>query len=107
MKNIEFLALAVATMNNALEPGSYAFRQKNPGLLRDECNGVRVFATWAGGFRSLVSDLGSADPSSTLRTAFEKYGLSRFEHEMLVYDFLARAFDKPVNRDTRLEEICA
>lgn len=104
MSKAELLALAVLTMNDALDPDSKAFKLRNPGLLSDE-NGLRSFPTWKGGYSALVVDVERLDQSQPIRKAFEKYGLAKVEHEFLVYDFLGRAIGREVNNDTRLMEI--
>ena len=64
MNKVEALALAIARGNGAFDPGTKAFNLLNAGLLRSyrpekqvdsEC--VRIFSTWAGGFKALVADI--------------------------------------------------
>jgi hypothetical protein len=103
LKDIEFLALAICTANNAYDPDSQAFKLRNPGLLRD-FNGFKTYSTWAGGFRALCDTL-KVEKSGTLRDIFPHYGLGKIEDEFLIYDFLTRATGIEVGLNTKIEEL--
>jgi hypothetical protein len=66
MKRLEALAIAICKENEALDPNSEAFRLLNPGLLKSHSldrldivteDGYRVFTSFQGGYRALMSNL--------------------------------------------------
>jgi len=66
MNRLESLALAIAREHQSFDPGSEAFQTLNPGLLKshsiDRLNvvnaeGTRVFTSFQGGYRALLSNL--------------------------------------------------
>lgn len=58
MHKLEALALAIAHQNQALEPGSEAFCNLNPGLLRQvEVFETRKFESLHAGYRALLANL--------------------------------------------------
>lgn len=81
---LEALALAIAKENQAFEAGSEALDTLNPGLLRSHSldrlnpvntNGTRIFTSFQGGYRALISNL-SAKCEGKTRASGESGRLS-------------------------------
>ena len=102
---LEVLALAISEMNSATTPKSEAFVYKNPGKLRELNGNMRGFSTWAGGLKSLISELGRYEDSTPLLQVLRKYGCSTMEREMVVLDYLSQALEKVISKDSLLEDL--
>ena len=93
---LEVLALAISAMNSATTPNSEAFVYKNPGKLREPNGNMRSFSTWAGGLKSLISELGRFVESTPLLQVLRKYGCNSIEKEFIIFDYLTQAIGTPV-----------
>ena len=90
-QKLELVALAIAEMNSAFTPNSEAFIYRNPGKLREANHNLRNFSTWAGGLKSLVSELSRFDPNTPVLEVLGHYGCNSFEKEMLTLDYLTQS----------------
>lgn len=117
MHKLEALALAIAHQNQALEPGSEAFCNLNPGLLKTHDvtpDGTRSFTSFQGGYRALLANLeakchgkprlngqkGKLGPESTLLDLCKTF---RYLQARKLVDFLQDALeDRAVNERTPL-----
>ena len=90
-QNLEILALAISDMNSATTPKSEAFVYKNPGKLREPNGNLRSFSTWAGGLKSLISELSRIDVTTPLLQVLRKYGCNSIEREFQILDYLTQA----------------
>ena len=104
-QQLEILALAISEMNSAHTPKSEAFVYKNPGKLREPNGNLRTFSTWAGGLKSLISDLSRFASDESLLTVLGKYGCSTIEREFVVLDFLTQSLGTPVEATATLSII--
>lgn len=101
-QKLELMALAIAEMNSAFSPNSEAFIYKNPGKLRETNGNLRNFSTWAGGLKSLISELSRFDPATAVLDVFRKYGCNSFEKELLTLDYLTQALGQTVEPSSTL-----
>jgi hypothetical protein len=104
-QTLELVALAVAEMNGAFIPRSEAFLYRNPGKLREANGNLRMFSTWAGGLKSLISDLSRWPEYTPVLTVFEKYGCDSIEKEFVVLDYLGRAADRELSQESTLSDV--
>jgi hypothetical protein len=100
----ETLTLAVTAANEATEPGTDAFRLKNPGML---CDGTRVrsFGHLIDGMRALMADIEKLDKTASITVGITRYCGKSVEMEFAVLDYISRATGKEVNRETLIGEI--
>jgi len=117
---IEALACAIASQNDALNPGSEAFVTLNPGMLRNYSldrlnvvneNGTRVFRSFHAGWRALVANLeakcngktravgenGKLTPESQLKDLVKTF---RYIQSRKVAEFLRDALDDAAISET-------
>jgi hypothetical protein len=100
-QTIEILALAIAEVNLAFVPGSEAFIYRNPGKLHSGEN-LRKFTTWAGGLKSLISELIRYKEKELVLAVATNYGCSTVEKEFVVLDYLSRGLGKEVTKESTL-----
>lgn len=129
IKRIEALADAIAYLNKAHEPSSYAFQLRNPGLVRAysyrhlgevDNKGRRIFSSLIGGYRFLVQDLtwkcsgqtrakgfsGKLSNLSNLNDLLKSFNLGNLEdgHIFEILDFLNQALPgTAINSETNLQ----
>jgi hypothetical protein len=104
---LETLALAISEMNSATQPESEAFAYRNPGKLREPNGNLRNFSTWAGGLKSLISELSRFESAMSLLQVLRKYGCTTVEREFLCFDYLAQALGFTVTQDFTLGDLSA
>jgi hypothetical protein len=104
-QTLELVALAVAEMNGAFIPRSEAFLYRNPGKLREANGNLRMFSTWAGGLKSLISDLSRWPEYTPVLTAFEKYGCDSIEKEFVVLNYLGQTVERELNQESKLLDL--
>lgn len=120
IKRLEALADAFAKMYQAYDPGSEAYKTRNPGLLRwhntlrHDVNqdGLRVFSSYVGGYRALLEDLrmkalglsrSKLKPDSPLLHLVRVYGQPDTAADYLA-KFLRRALnDEEISPETKLK----
>ena len=102
---LEVLALAISEMNSATTPKSEAFAYKNPGKLREPNGNMRSFSTWAGGLKSLISELGRFVDWTPLLQVLRKYGCSSMEREMVVWGYLSDTLNKDFTKESLLGDL--
>lgn len=100
----EVITLAVAAANEATEPGTDAFRLRNPGLLREGTK-VRSFGKLIDGMRALMSDVEKLDKDASITVGVTRYCGKSVEKSFLVMDYLSRATGKEVTPETRIKDI--
>ena len=103
-QTVEILALAIAEMNGAFMPGSETFIYRNPGRLKTNTN-LRQFTTWAGGLKSLISELVRYDENNVILSVAANYGCESVEKQFIFLDYLSRSFGKTIERDTTMNEL--
>ena len=101
-QKLELMALAVAEVNGAFSPSSEAFIYRNPGKLRETNGNLRSFSTWAGGLKSLISELSRFDGPVAVVDVLRRYGCNSFEKEMIALDYLTQASGQSVDPVTTL-----
>jgi hypothetical protein len=118
MDPIEAVADAI-TKFEGWRPGTLAYRNRNPGDLRDAYGNYRVFQTFAEGYSALLDDLRhkflgrtrtGLGPDSTLLDLFMKYAPPADnnptqEYTNFVCDWVAKATGVSVTPETKLKEI--
>jgi len=100
----EAIALGVAEANKALEPGSEAFRLRNPGMLLDGRR-YRRFGRYIDGLRALMADVEKRNKDARIVVEVTRYVGSDIEKTFTVLDYVARATGKEVSVDTTLGEV--
>lgn len=124
MKRLEALAIAISREHECFDPASEAFRTLNPGLLKSHSldrldpvneDGVRMFTSFQGGYRALVSNLeakcagktrangekGRLSPTSSIAELCRTFKSANTRN---VVNFLQDALDdKAINERTTLE----
>jgi len=103
--NAELLALAVASVNDALNPESEAFKLLNPGLLSHYRHGRRRYSSFQAGLHGLCTEMAKLDCRFLLKDALLKYGIKDIEQEFLLYDFLARATGKEFGSHSKIGDV--
>ena len=104
---IELVALAIAEMNSAFSPTSEAYIYRNPGKLREPNGNLRNYSTWAGGLKSLISELSRFEITTLVLDVFRKYGCNSFEKEMLTLDYLSQSLGLTVEPTATLAVVDA
>ena len=106
-QKVELVALAIAEMNSAFTPGSEAFIYRNPGKLRETNGNLRSFSTWAGGLKSLISELSRFDGETRVLAVLGKYGCNSIEKEMLTLDYITQALGQMIEPSATLSIVDA
>jgi hypothetical protein len=101
---VEVLALAIAEMNSAFTPRSEAFMYRNPGKLWSGGK-LRQFTTWAGGLKSLLSELIRYGEENSAVSVAANYGCDSIEKEFILFDYLTQAFGRDIGRNTTLAQL--
>jgi len=101
---VEVLALAISEMNLGFIPKSEAFMYRNPGKLWSGGK-LRQFTTWAGGLKSLISELIRYEEQNQVVSVAANYGCDSIEKEFVLLDYLTRVFGWDVKRSTTLVQL--
>jgi hypothetical protein len=99
---LEVLALAISEMNSAFTPTSEAFAFRNPGRLREANGNMRSFSTWAGGLKSLISELTRFTADTQVIVVLSKYGCNSIEKEFVALDYLTQSIKTIVDASSVL-----
>ena len=66
---------------------------------------MRSFSTWAGGLKSLISELSRYSDDTTILVVLGKYGCNTIERQLVCLDYLSQAVEKEITKDSFLGEI--
>lgn len=98
------IALAIASANDAFDPESPSFQLANPGMLRDGTK-VREFNTIVDGLRALMASIEKLDKDASITVGVTRYCGKNVEKELIALDYISRAKNKEVTRDTPIGAI--